>query len=252
MGNAMALAALREVFVHNLGMRFTVTGGALRDHFVRLLVTGGAGQFGMSGRVVLQLPEDITMTGGTLRGGHVVGIGDLARHMRLVAGQTILLLHILAVRGVTMHAVGNHAVLAAMTGGTAHLGMFAFILLKLGHLVGVAGQAGLGDVFADADNQRRMRIVVAGEAVGQLKMGRAFMAVAAARDNVAVSGGMAVVTFDTGHLGSMSLAAAGNIAGGLIMALDTVIRGQGGAMGGDDTGQQGQQERAGHEATKTL
>lgn len=66
MGNAVALAALREVFVHNLGMRFTVTGGALRDHFVRLLVTGGAGQFGMSGRVVLQLPENIAMAGGTL------------------------------------------------------------------------------------------------------------------------------------------------------------------------------------------
>lgn len=66
MGNAMTLAALWEVFVHNLGMRFAVTAGALRDHFVRLLVTGGTGQFGMSGRVILQQPENIAMAGGTL------------------------------------------------------------------------------------------------------------------------------------------------------------------------------------------
>lgn len=172
--------------------------------------------------------------------------------MRLMAGQTILLLHVLAVRRVTMHAVGNHAVLAAMTGGTAHLGMFAFILLELGHLVGVAGQAGLGNVFADADNQRRMRVVMTGEAVGQLKMGCAFMAVGAAGDNVAVGGRMAVMTFDTADLGSMGGAAAGNIAGGLIMALDTVVRGQGGAMGGNSRGQQGQEERTDHESTKTV
>lgn len=62
--NTMTLPAFGEVLMHGFRMRFAVTGRALRHHLMLLLVTGRAGEFGMLGRIVLQLGQNIIMAAG--------------------------------------------------------------------------------------------------------------------------------------------------------------------------------------------
>lgn len=153
MGNTMALAAFRKVLVHRFRMGLAVTGNALRNHLMLLLVTGGARECGMFGGVALQLVQNISMTAGAGRGGDFGRIADLEGHMRFVAGQAILLDHFFAVWGMALHTVRDHAMLGTMAGGTAYLGMLAFVLLELGHLVGMAGKTGLGNIGINTDDQ---------------------------------------------------------------------------------------------------
>ncbi len=153
MGKAMALTALRKVLVHHFRMGLAVTGNALRNHLMLLLVTGSARECGMFGRVALQLVQNIPMAAGAARGGGFGRIADLEGHMRFVTAQAILLGHFFAVWGMALHTVRDHTMLGTMAGGTAYLGMLAFVLLELGHLVGMAGETGLGKIGINTDDQ---------------------------------------------------------------------------------------------------
>lgn len=77
-----------------------------------------------------------------------------------------------------MHTVRDHLMSIAMTGRAVDLGMLAFMLLELGHLVGMTGQAGLGEVVINRDYQWRMRVVMTGGTVVEFEMRASFMALA--------------------------------------------------------------------------
>ncbi len=83
-----------------------------------------------------------------------------------------------------MHTVWDHLMLVAMTGRTAYLGMLAFMLLKLSHLVCMTGQTWLSEVVVNGDCQRCMGVVMAGGTVVEFVMLRSLMALATLRDDV--------------------------------------------------------------------
>lgn len=117
MRGPMALAAFRETLMHCRGVRFGAMAAlALRDHFVFLLVAGGAFQFGMLGRALFQFFIRCGMTAAAVAGGGARRVCDILRHVGLVAGQAILLRLSFGVRRMTIGAVGNKAVAFAVAG----------------------------------------------------------------------------------------------------------------------------------------
>jgi len=113
----MALTALRETLMHGRGVRFGAMAAlALRDHLVFFLMTGGAFQLGMLGRALFQFSVGFGMTAAAIAGGGIRRVGDIPRHVGLVASQAIFLCLSFGVRGMTIGAVGNKAVAFAVAG----------------------------------------------------------------------------------------------------------------------------------------
>lgn len=103
--------------MHGRGVRFGAMAAlALRNHLVFLLVAGGAFQFGMLGRALFQLFIGCGMTAAAIAGGGIRRVGDIPRHVGLVASQAIFLCLSFGVRGMTVGAVGNKAVAFSVAG----------------------------------------------------------------------------------------------------------------------------------------
>lgn len=223
MGCAMALAALRETLVHGGGVRpGAMAVLTLRDHLVLLLVTGGAFQLGVLGRALLQFFIGRGMATRAINGGYLFRVGDVLRHVGLVAGQTILL-HLPSGMGrVTVGAVGNKAVPFAVAGGAGHGGVLADILLQLGHLFAMAAQAWSSDSRGYCHHPRSVRVAVAAETALQFEMGGVGMAVAAIRDDILDLGRMADMAIHTAYLLLVRSTAAGNILGRPVMTFHAI------------------------------
>ena len=101
--------------------------------------------------------------------------------------------------------------------------MFAFILLKLGHLFGMASETGIGHIFSNGDNQRCMRVVVTSEATLQFIVWLAGMAVAAFRNIFGAARSVSFVAVQAGDGGFVFLAVQGDVSGFLIVAFEAIV-----------------------------
>ena len=133
------------------------------------------------------------MTGGTIFGRCFFVINDILRHVRLV---TLLAVGSCLLGEVSFMALGAVRDLAVgVVAGTAVKGgMLALVVAQLDDLAGMAGYAGVGDVIAEFDVERGMRIRVTAIAGSQFEVWFSFMALAAERDDLARCRRVAVVT----------------------------------------------------------
>lgn len=143
-----------------------------------------------------------------------------------MAGQTIGLGLTRYMRGMALGAIWDEFVFFLMAGAAGQIGVLAFLLLELGHLVGMAGETWFGEIVCQTDNQRRVRVFMAAETVGQLEMIGSGMALTALGDDLLHFGRMAGMAVHAGDLGFVGSSVAGDILGRLIMAFDTVSLGQ--------------------------
>jgi len=143
--------------------------------------------------------------------------------MRLVAGQAILLLLALEMRGVAVRAIGDKLVFFAMTGAAVHGGVLAHMLLQLCDLLCVAGQAGLGQFVAKRDIQGGVGVAVAAVAVCKFVVVTAAMAFTAGRNNVHHLGRVPCVAVHAGDFGLVGATVSGDFLRGLVVALDAVV-----------------------------
>lgn len=212
--------------MHGLAMgRSTVAALTLRDHLVLCLVTGGALELGVLVRAAGQFLEGRVMARRAGAGRDCIRIGHLKGHMGLMTGQAIGLGLTLDMGCMTMDAIRNEFMFFPVAGAAGHGGVLAFLLLELGHLLGVTGETGIGEVAGQADDQRRVRVVMATAATGQLVMVGPGMALAAGGDDLLDLGRVTGMAVHAGDRGFMGRAAAGNVLGRLVMALDAVHRG---------------------------
>ena len=90
MGDTVAVTAFREFGKNSFRMRLAMTTLALRHHLVLLLVALGAQELAMLGMADTQHLEDIGMAGTAADGRHIGPVGDLQRHVGLVAHPAVL------------------------------------------------------------------------------------------------------------------------------------------------------------------
>lgn len=201
-----------------------MTALAFRDGLMLILVTGGAGKGFMLGRIRVEHLQDIVMTCGTVLGWGLGRIGHLKRHVGLMTVETIRLHHLLAVGGVALHAVWNHAMGLTVTAAAVQAGVLALILLQLGHLIGVTGEAWFRDITFNGNDQRGVGVCMTAQTTLQLKMRGSLMTFITRRNNVvAALRGMAFMTFNTGHLGAVGFTILKNILGLPVMTFVAVI-----------------------------
>ena len=223
MGCPMALTALRESLVHGRGVRFCAMAAlALRDHPMLLLMTGGAFQLGMLGRALFECFIGRGMAARAILGGYICRVGDVFRHVGLVAGKAILLHLPFGMGRMAVGAVGDKAVPFPVAGGAGHGGVLADLLLQLGHLLAMATQARLGNSRGNRHHQRSMRIAVAADTPLQLEVGGIGMAGTAFRDDILGFGRMADMTVHAAYFFLVRSPGLGNIQGRLIMAFYAV------------------------------
>lgn len=120
-------------------------------------------------------------------------IGDRFRFMGLVAFLAVSLGHFGGVRLVALGALRNLAVYV-VAGRAEEFRVFARELFQLSDLLGMAGQARIGDVAGKHDVERSMGILVAPEAARQFVVLFAGVALATLGDVVLGCGAVACVT----------------------------------------------------------
>ena len=133
--------------------------------------------------------------------------------------------HVGAVRLVALGAERNLAV-NIMAEAARQTAVFALDLPQLDDLLGMAGQALVGDVVCQLDDFWRMGVVMASQAAGQVIVGLAGVTLAAGRNNLfdcRRMTGVAVLTRDTRLVRS---AIGGNIGRRSRVALNAVRTGQ--------------------------
>jgi len=126
---------------------------------------------------------------------------------------------------VALHA-GGYLSVNIVTGGAVESGMFALLVPELGDLLGMAGQAWVGDIARKRNQERCVRILMTAKAVFEFIMVLAHVAHVALGNVVlyrrpvagmAPKASYAFVFSSIGH----------HVSGGKCMTLDTVIVGQG-------------------------
>src|SRR6266702_1715722 len=90
--------------------------------------------------------------------------------------------HFAAMRLVALGTKRNFAV-RIMAEAASQAGMFALYLLHFYDLLGMAGEALIGDIIGQFDNFRGMRIVVTAQTAGKIIVRFAAVALAAGRDD---------------------------------------------------------------------
>ena len=202
-------------------MRCAVAALALRDHLVFCLVTGGTGQFRVLELAGAQQGVSCFVAAGAVLGWCLVTVGDVLRHVGLVTLLAVGGGLLGKVRLVALGAVRDLAV-DIVAGAAVQRSVLALVVAQLDDLAGVAGYAGVGDVIAELDVQRCMRIRVTTQAAGQLEVRLAVMALAAERDDLAVRGRMAVVAVLAADLGLVFVACRSDICRSLAVTFDAV------------------------------
>ncbi len=180
-GDIVAHAAFRELLHDRRGMLVAMAVLAGRYHLVFRFVAGNARLGLMLGRRCRQESVGFRMAGRAILVRDIGAVGHHLRHVRLVALLAVRRSHLRRVGLVALGALRDLAVYV-MTGRAEERGVLALVLLQLLDLVGMAGQARLGDLVAERDFQGAVRVLVAAEAVGQLVVGLILMAHAALGD----------------------------------------------------------------------
>lgn len=128
MSSSVALATLREFGHDPFWMGNTVAIGALRHHSVPVLMTVGTGQLRMLGLAGGEMLVLLGMAGTAEFGGNIFRVGDLQRHVGLVAGGAVLHGLALEVRAVAIQTFRRRTVLR-VAGGAAKRAMGTFVFL---------------------------------------------------------------------------------------------------------------------------
>ena len=225
----MAFKALREL-EHDAGrMHISVAVLAIGDRLMLVLMAGRAVLGCMLGHVLLQGVILPLVAGRAELRIDTAGVGHDLRHMGLMALTTVLgrdvlgmgLVALGALRDLTVHVMAIGAVLGRV---------LALVFAQLFDLVRMAGETGLGHGPVKGDLERRMRVLVALQAVLLLEVRLAAMAFAADRDVVlgsrtvrrmavlAVDGGLVfrAVRLDIGRLRCVAFHAVGGGQGRLL------------------------------------
>jgi len=148
MGDAVAEPAFRELGQHLFRVRFAVTALALGHHLVFSLMTGHATQvlvFEGAGRKLL---VGFPVAAGAVLGRCFVSIDDIFWHVCLVTLFAVGIGLFRGVRLVTLGAVRDLAV-GIVARAAKERRMFAFVVAQLDDLLGMAGDAGVGNVFPE-------------------------------------------------------------------------------------------------------
>ena len=221
MSDAVAIAALGELAHHALRMRCAVAILALRNHFVLGFVTAYARYVLMFSRRSGQEVVGFLVASHAIFVGKVAGVGDGYRHMRLVAlfalgGGLLRVVRLMAL------GAGRNLAMDVVARGAEEGGVLARVSFQLLDLLGVAGEARIGDLVAEVDFQRPVRVLMAAVAVRELVMGSAGVAHAACRDIVLRGRAMAGVAVGAGHI-LMFCTGGGDVGGWAGMAFCAVL-----------------------------
>jgi hypothetical protein len=138
---------------------------------------------------------------------------------------TALSTHYIGVGPVTVLTGLNLAVII-VAGGTGKAGMDARIGSQLLNLLGMAGQASVGDFFGQTDVKRRVRVDMAADATLEAKMGGPGMTTAAGGDYFHIGRRMAPVTVEAEGLVGLPVFPEGT--DNALVALLAVFRGDSG------------------------
>jgi len=113
--------------------------------------------------------------------------------------------------------------MGGMTGGAELFGMFAWTLFQLINLIGMAGEARIGETVGKGDVKRRVRVLVTVQATFEFKMLLAGVTHAALGNYVGVIGRMTLVTVNTGYFGLVLAACTFNGLRCGIMAFNAIV-----------------------------
>ena len=157
MCDVVAESAFRKLGQHCCRMWFAMTALALGHHLVFCLMTGYAAQFRVFEGAGRKQIISFLVTGSAVLGRGFVTIGNVLRHVSLMAlfavGSSLL-------GEVSFMALGASRNLAVGVVACAaeERGMFAFVSTQLDDLIGMAGYAGVGNVITEFYIERCVRI----------------------------------------------------------------------------------------------
>ena len=224
--DVVAFTALGEAGHHAGRMRYAMAARASRDHLVLVLVAGYAQYSFMLCFALCQKLRWFLVTGSTHFVGCIRSHIDGGRHVGIVALLAIGCSNISAMRLV---ALGTERFLAVniVTERASQLSMLARRLLKLSHLLGMAGQTLIGDIVSQLDDLRCMRIGVAAQTIFQFVVRLVDMALTAKGNIFFDCRTVTGVTVLTTHTGFVCSPVSGDIRRLGIMTLVTVSAAQG-------------------------
>ena len=182
MSYIMAVAAFLELRHDACRMLLAVAVLALGNHLVLCLVTKCTGKVFMLSLAGCEYVKCPFMAACTELRRHIIICNRFRRvsHMTFFAVRSH---HIRRVRLMAFQTLRNIRVLGAVARGAEEHGMLCLHLPELLYLLGMAGQAWVGNIRADLDVQRCMRVGMAQQTVLQLEMRLAGMAVTAFGDD---------------------------------------------------------------------
>ncbi len=225
MGDVMAIPAFGEASQHAGRMRRAVAALAGGHSLVLLFVTGHAGNVLVLCISLAMQIKGLLVACGTHLVRRVGGISDSCRHVGLVTALALCYGHLGAVRFVALCTERDLA-MNIVTETASQVGVFALDLLQLDNLLGVAGEALIGDVVGQFDDLGRMRVIVTAQAAGQVVVRFVAVALAAGRDDLFVGRGMPVMTILAADAGFVGAAIGGYSLRGCRVALDAISIGQ--------------------------
>lgn len=224
-GDAMAVAAFRELGHDSGCVRHAVAVLALGNHLVFFLVAGHAEQCLMLGLAGNEEIECLAVAGSALLGRRIGTVSNVLWLVSLVTLFAVARALISRVRLVTLGTLRNFAV-NVVTEGAGEFAVLARICLQLGNLRSVAGEARIGYITAENNFLRLVRILVTTETTAEFVVGFSFMALAAERDDLFDRGRVSLVAILAGYLCFMGASLRFHICRSLGVALDAVSAGE--------------------------
>lgn len=182
MSDVVAVTAFGKSGQHTGRMWCTVAALACRNHFVFLFVAGDTGD------VLMFCISLAVQCGGLLvaRSAHLVGcvgcVGNSGRHMSLVTALAVGSGHLVAVRFMTLCTL-RHFAMNVVAETACKSTMLALHLSQLDDLLGVAGETLFGYVIPQLDDLGCVRIGVTAEAVDEVIMRLAAVALTTDRND---------------------------------------------------------------------
>lgn len=162
------------------------------------------------------------MAGGAVFGRRFVIIGNVLRHVRLVALFAVGSGLFSIVSFVTLGAERNFAV-CVMTEAAVKCGMLALVIAQFDNLTGMTGHAWVGHVIAEGNIERCVWVFMAAHTRRKFVMRFPFMALATERNDFLCGWWVAIVTILTANLRFMLAPSSSNVCGRLAVTFGAVI-----------------------------
>ena len=191
--HAVTFTAVRETFMHCLGMRQAMALLTFRNRHVLFRMTGRTGNLAVLGLARDQRGQSRIVTCSAKLRCRVVRVGNGQRHMSLVTGRAVSLGHRLGVSFVAGHTLGNVAMGVGMTEITGKFFMLARVGNHLLLRTSMTTHTNSLLLARDADVQGFMRVMAA-KTVIDFVVRATLMALAALRDVVGNDRPMAGMT----------------------------------------------------------